>query len=130
MRWKRRCSNCRRTGCKRIASCRVPPRGPCMLSFAQERIWFMGLMSSESALYNTGNAVHLRGPLDVDALERAINALVQRHEVLRCSITVVDGQPWQRFRERVENQCGQEEPSRFCANPINEPLYTGLSCPK
>ena len=82
----------------------IPPRanaGTCVLSFAQQRIWFMGQLSPESHPYNTGDAVRLRGPMDVEALESALNALVARHEILRASISVIDGEARQRFRDHM-----------------------------
>ena len=91
---------------------RIPQRPAatsCPLSYAQERIWFMGKMAAEPALYNTGDAVRLGGPLDVDALERAVNVLVDRHEILRCAISVVDGQPRQWFRERLNIRVDRRE---------------------
>ena len=45
--------------------------------------------------YNEGDAVRLRGRLDIGLLERALNVVIERHEVLRTLIQVVDGQPIQ-----------------------------------
>jgi hypothetical protein len=62
------------------------------LSFAQQRLWFLDGLNPESAFYNVSAAIRLRGELNVSALERSLNALVQRHETLRTSFAVVDGQ--------------------------------------
>ncbi|MEB0191363.1 non-ribosomal peptide synthase/polyketide synthase [Pseudomonas sp. CCI1.1] len=56
---------------------------PLALSFAQERQWFLWQLDPTSAAYHVPTALHLRGELDVAALERAVEALVQRHEPLR-----------------------------------------------
>ncbi|NND90000.1 MAG: amino acid adenylation domain-containing protein, partial [Granulosicoccus sp.] len=61
-------------------------RGTVMLSHAQERLWFLDQLEGASALYNMPYALHLRGALQVEALERALQQIVQRHEVLRTAI--------------------------------------------
>ena len=47
------------------------------------------------AAYNVPGAVHLLGPLERDALARALEDIVRRHEVLHTTFTVVNGQPSQ-----------------------------------
>lgn len=54
------------------------------LSFAQKRLWLQEQLSEgKSAAYNVSFAVHLRGELQPDALERAFRAVIVRHAVLR-----------------------------------------------
>ncbi|WP_025214734.1 non-ribosomal peptide synthase/polyketide synthase [Pseudomonas brassicacearum] len=53
------------------------------LSYAQERQWFLWQMDPHSSAYHIPSALRLKGPLDVVALERSFNALVERHESLR-----------------------------------------------
>ena len=53
------------------------------LSFTQQRLWFLDQMETGSAFYNMAGGLRLRGELDAAALEAALNAVVQRHEVLR-----------------------------------------------
>jgi len=52
-------------------------------SFAQERLWFAWQLDPLSSVYNVPMALHLRGPLDVEALRASFAALQQRHAVLR-----------------------------------------------
>lgn len=66
------------------------------LSFAQQRLWFLDQQGSHAA-YNMPMVLQLRGRLDVQALERSLNALVSRHESLRTTIAEADGEPWQRI---------------------------------
>jgi amino acid adenylation domain-containing protein len=58
---------------------------PIMLptSFAQELLWLMHGSAPESTAYNVPRSRRVVGPLDVDALRRAFDALVERHEILR-----------------------------------------------
>ncbi len=65
------------------------------LSFAQQRLWFLSMFEPESALYNLPAVVRLTGQLDLAALETSLNTIIQRHEILRTSYRVVDGQPVQ-----------------------------------
>src|SRR5215216_5487333 len=65
------------------------------LSFAQQRLWFFQQMYPQSPAYNMPVAIRLRGRLEVQHLQGAINDLALRHEVLRTSIDLVDGQPAQ-----------------------------------
>jgi amino acid adenylation domain-containing protein len=67
-------------------------------SFAQQRLWFLDQLEGGGAGYNVPAATRLRGPLDVDALKGAINALVERHESLRTVFTLVDDVPHQVIR--------------------------------
>ncbi|HLL81025.1 MAG TPA: amino acid adenylation domain-containing protein, partial [Longimicrobium sp.] len=56
------------------------------LSFGQERLWFLERLAPGRPTYHVPLAVRLRGALDAAALERAVEALAQRHEVLRTRI--------------------------------------------
>ena len=79
------------------ASPEIPSRGtaePCPLSFAQQRLWFLDQLEP-GGLYNVGEALRLSGDLDVEALRRAIDAVVARHEALRTTFRSVDGEPMQ-----------------------------------
>src|SRR5215208_6234491 len=55
------------------------------LSFAQERLWFLHHLVPDSAAYNICITLQLSGACDVDALRRALNEIVRRHEVLRAA---------------------------------------------
>lgn len=63
------------------------------LSFAQERLWFFDQIEPDSGAYNIPRMLRLRGPLDVHALQRSVNEIVLRHEVLRTSFINDNGKP-------------------------------------
>ncbi|MGZ3624935.1 MAG: condensation domain-containing protein, partial [Ktedonobacteraceae bacterium] len=65
------------------------------VSFAQQRLWFLDQLEPDSAAYNVPITFHLRGKLDVSVLESCLNAIVQRHEALRTTFHIMDGQPVQ-----------------------------------
>jgi amino acid adenylation domain-containing protein len=52
-------------------------------SSGQQRLWLLDRFLGTGAAYNVYQAFRLRGPLDTDALEAAINDLVARHEAIR-----------------------------------------------
>ncbi|MCK9816842.1 condensation domain-containing protein, partial [Pseudomonas sp. MAFF 302046] len=65
------------------------------LSYAQQRQWILWQLEPDSATYNMPTALHLRGQLDVDVLERSFNVLIARHETLRTTFTQQDQRPAQ-----------------------------------
>jgi amino acid adenylation domain-containing protein len=69
------------------------PTRPCPLSPSQEHIYFLEQLNPGAPLCNEADAVRLKGQLDIEALERAMNVIITRHEVLRSTIQVVNGIP-------------------------------------
>ncbi|MBK4998721.1 amino acid adenylation domain-containing protein [Pseudomonas sp. S31] len=65
------------------------------LSYSQQRMWFLWQMDPQSPAYNVGGMARLRGALHVDSFERALQALIHRHESLRTTFPSEDGKPWQ-----------------------------------
>lgn len=70
-------------------------RESCPLSFSQQRLWFLDQLEPESPLYNTSKAIRLSGALNVEALQKSLDAIVARHEILRTNIVALDGNPIQ-----------------------------------
>jgi nonribosomal peptide synthetase DhbF len=70
-----------------------PERLP--LSFAQQRLWFLDRLGSGSREYNVPASFRLTGALDAKALKKAINTIVERHEILRTHFEEVEGEPVQ-----------------------------------
>jgi amino acid adenylation domain-containing protein len=70
--------------------------GPAPLTLAQEQLWIVHQLDPGSVAYGLPCAFWLRGPLDQDALEGALDLLVRRHEGLRTRFPVgSDGSPVQ-----------------------------------
>ena len=85
-----------------------PQRPP--LSFAQERLWFLDrLEASRSTEYNMSQALRVRGELDVEVMERAVAALVERHEILRTHFGEHEGEPFQIVSPHLRIPLGRED---------------------
>ncbi|MGO1000205.1 non-ribosomal peptide synthase/polyketide synthase [Lysobacter sp. CA196] len=73
---------------------------PLPLSYAQQRLWFIARMSAQaSAAYHLSYALSLQGVLDGNALQAALDRIVERHEALRTRFPLLDGAPVQRIAD-------------------------------
>jgi amino acid adenylation domain-containing protein len=77
------------------------------LSFAQQRLWFLDKLVPNNPFYNVPAAIRLTGSLNFEALEKTFNEIVRRHEALRTTFVVVEGEsvqavaPVETFRRNV-----------------------------
>lgn len=62
------------------------------LSFPQQGLWFVDSQETNKAVYNLFRGFHLTGKIDVGCLEKAITAIIERHDILRTSFEIVDGE--------------------------------------
>ncbi|GCE14527.1 non-ribosomal peptide synthetase [Tengunoibacter tsumagoiensis] len=69
------------------------------LSFNQEQLWFLDQLEPQSSLYNIPVALRLQGELDVRALERSVNTIIERHDSLRTTFENRNGSPVQHVAE-------------------------------
>jgi amino acid adenylation domain-containing protein len=69
--------------------------GPVSLSFSQARLWFLAQLAPESFFFNEIDTVRFDFAVDVTVLERSLNEIVRRHEALRTTFEVCDGEPVQ-----------------------------------
>ena len=71
-------------------------------SFAQERLWFLDQLEPGNSHHNISAAFHLDGPLGLASLERSLNEIVRRHESLRTSFGLADGETVQLIAPALE----------------------------
>ena len=69
------------------------------LSFSQERVWFLLQFAPSSIAYHFQATLKITGLLDVPALERSLNEILRRHEILRTTFVWKDGRPVQVIHE-------------------------------
>ncbi len=69
----------------------ISREGNLPVSFVQERLWFLDEIRAESHAYNVPIAFRLKGGLDVGAFQKAFDYLVMRHESLRTTFQMADG---------------------------------------
>jgi non-ribosomal peptide synthetase component F/acyl carrier protein len=71
---------------------RVPRNTPLRCSLIQERTWQQSRTIEGSTRYTVARGVLIMGPLDIAALQRSVDRLVARHEVLRTTFAERDGE--------------------------------------
>ncbi len=69
-----------------------PDRTSIPLSFAQLRLWFLQQLEPESPAYNEPVMTRISGPLHIEALTRTVREITRRHEVLRSTFKMVEGE--------------------------------------
>nr|WP_328821891.1 non-ribosomal peptide synthase/polyketide synthase [Pseudomonas carbonaria] len=86
------------------------------LSYAQQRQWFLWQLEPGSAAYHVPAALRLKGALDLEALRRSFEALIDRHESLRTTFrqegeqaiqVVHPGMPFELSRDVLEDGSAQ-----------------------
>ncbi len=88
---------------------RVSPRIDLPLSLAQERLWFLYQLEPENPAYNILGVVRLEGLLNVKALEKSLQEIVKRHEILRTNFTTSEGGSLQAIHPTLELQLSVKE---------------------
>ena len=71
----------------------VPRRGTserCEASFAQNQLWLVERISSVPGTYHISQAYRVRGALNPEALQAALDVIVSRHEALRTRLVMRD----------------------------------------
>ncbi|MEW5250281.1 amino acid adenylation domain-containing protein [Microbulbifer sp. 2201CG32-9] len=81
---------------------------PLPLSFAQQRLWFIDQLEG-SLQYIIQGQLMLEGCFDEGAFRRALECLMQRHEILRTRIKTDRGVPYQVMAEEFEMPVQQHD---------------------
>jgi len=69
------------------------------LSYNQQGLWVLNQLMPGESVYHSPTAARLRGQLDVPALQKALQAIVARHDGLRTIFRIVDGEPRQLIQD-------------------------------
>lgn len=83
---------------------RIPTAKDYAIGPTQQRLWVLHQLESDPSAYNVPGAVLLEGPIDAEALQKALKALLKRHESLRTGFRgeqgtarqfIVEAEDWQ-----------------------------------
>ncbi|HVI45635.1 MAG TPA: amino acid adenylation domain-containing protein [Chitinophaga sp.] len=92
---------------------KIAPQSHYPLSSAQKRVFVVSHFKGAEISHNICDVCWINGPLDVSRLSAAFQALTDRHESLRTSFNIVDGEPAQVIQDKLvfhlEHTKGKEE---------------------
>jgi amino acid adenylation domain-containing protein len=69
------------------------------VSHAQKRLWILSQFDEASVAYNSPRAFILEGKLNIQAFAKVFETVVQRHESLRTTFTILNGEPKQKIND-------------------------------
>ena len=75
---------------------------PLPVSFEQELMWVLDQIDPGNTAYSEAMALRMKGRLNVFAMRRTLSLLAKRHEILRTTFEVVNGEPKQRIHSEIE----------------------------
>jgi len=78
-----------------------------LLSFAQQRLWFLDQLEGPSATYNMPIAIQMDGPVDFPIMQNVFSEIVNRHESLRTNFVVKNGETFQIINKNSQIQIAQ-----------------------
>ena len=110
----------------------VPDADHYPVSNSQKRLWILHQLEETGAAYNMSGGYHITGKLDVEALRKAVDWVVERHEILRTTFVVVNGEPRQKVHPhgaldiQLEEQSATLETLEEKLNALNESLHYDL----
>ena len=88
------------------------------LSYNQQGIWFLSQLAPESMVYNVSFAARIRSIVNIPALRRSFQALVDRHPCLRTNFSVRGGKPVQRIHEGASVQFEETDASGWSRDEL------------
>ena len=71
------------------------------LSYAQKRLWFLYKFEPDSPLYNIYFAQEITGRLNIEILKKAIESLIERHDIFRFNFLEKNGEPVQTIADKI-----------------------------
>jgi amino acid adenylation domain-containing protein len=111
-----------------IAPTHTPAAVKYPLSQGQRALWFLNRLAPESSAYNISGALSIKGELNVGALHRALQALVDRHPSLRTSFIASQEQLFQQVRDRETVDFDVEDASTWSQAQLNRRLTGESGC--
>ncbi len=72
------------------------------VSSAQKRLFVLNQLDENSISYNVPFVQTIKGELNQELLENALRELIQRHEILKTSFEIINGEPVQRIHQEID----------------------------
>ena len=72
-----------------------------MASNIQQRMWVLEQLSKKKSAYSIPNVKRIEGPFLLNAFQYALDTLIKKHEILRTSLTIVDGEVRQKIHQNM-----------------------------
>ncbi len=94
------------------------------LSYGQQALWFLHQLLPEEISFNVSGAIRIVGELNIPALELAFEQLTARHESLRSTFHVVDGEPIQRVHGSMDGIFQIVDASNLSDSELRERLVS------
>ena len=92
------------------------------LSYNQQGIWFLYQLAPDSAVYNVNFAARISSGVNVPALRRALQSLVDRHPSLRTTFPAHSGKPVQQVHEHLKVCFEEVDGSAWSGDELNARL--------
>src|SRR5579859_2525455 len=92
------------------------------LSHGQRALWFLYRLAPQSSAYNLIYAARIRSVLDIPALQRSIQTLIQRHPILTTTYVLRNGEPMQRFHAQQGVHLEEIDASTWSWEQLNRQL--------
>jgi amino acid adenylation domain-containing protein/FkbM family methyltransferase len=98
------------------------------LSSGQQALWFLYVIAPQSIAYNIATAARVRSEIDVEALRRTFQILVDRHAMLRTTFTDSRGEPFQHVHKHCEPSFDVERASEWSDVSLRDRLAEEATC--
>ena len=98
------------------------------LSPGQQALWFLYVIAPQSIAYNIASAARIRSEIDVEALRRTFQNLVDRHAMLRTTFTASRGEPFQHVHKQREVSFDVESADEWSDVQLRERLAEEANC--
>jgi len=92
------------------------------LSYNQQGIWFLYQLAPDSAVYNVNFAARISSGVNVSALRRALQSLLDRHPSLRTTFPAHSGKPAQQVHEHLKVSLQEVDGSAWSGDELNARL--------
>ncbi|QKW05281.1 amino acid adenylation domain-containing protein [Streptomyces sp. NA04227] len=99
------------------------------LSVMQQGIWFLEQIRPDNPAYLIPAAARIRGPLNIGALQDAVNEIVRRHESLRTRFELRDGVPKQVVRPTLDLHVPEEDVRGLGQDELDKRVAAELAVP-